>query len=489
MAMTDPPQSSPPAKTFWDRPRRLLQQGLGFVYGTLLLGILVNLVSNLLSFTSILNWITHYLFISGLIGGILLLLTVLAFWGDRRSLPAPSRMASPPLDPYDRVKLLKSVRRTWIEGLLEHSLHQAAWIDLCLQEQPDKLENPWRLQMQEFDREPHDLPVGTSIVKVYDEADGELLILGEPGAGKTTLLLQLARTLLDRAFADEHIPMPVVFNLSSWTKEKDTLVAWLVEDLETKYYVPHQVGQQWINAHRILPLLDGLDEVAKEARTDCIQKINDYQLKSNGNPIVVCCRSEEYDALSTRVTFRCAVSILPLTDSQINTYLEQAGEQVKVLKQWLDEDAELHDLARQPLMLNIFTLAYREATPTEMPAGTTREEMQRITFARYVERMLKRRKQSKRWKPEQVMRWLAFLAKQMQLKHLTTFPVAILQSSWLSRRDVLSLKDSSWETLYGRSVRWVSMLAFGVVGGIFVGRGFGLLFGLVGGITTVALLS
>ena len=43
------------------------------------------------------------------------------------------------------------------------------------------------------------LPAGSRITEVYNDADGELLILGEPSAGKTTLLLELTRDLLDRA--------------------------------------------------------------------------------------------------------------------------------------------------------------------------------------------------------------------------------------------------------------------------------------------------
>src|SRR6266536_4581768 len=41
----------------------------------------------------------------------------------------------------NRIRLLKRVRATWIEGVLEHSLHQAALIALNLQEQPDALAN------------------------------------------------------------------------------------------------------------------------------------------------------------------------------------------------------------------------------------------------------------------------------------------------------------------------------------------------------------
>ena len=208
-------------------------------------------------------------------------------------------------------------------------------------------------------------------------AEGELLILGEPGAGKTTLLLELARTLLERAEQDERLPIPIVFHLSSWAEKRQALRTWLVEELSTKYQVPRKIGQGWIDADQVLPLLDGLDEVAKEARIACVQQINDYyqsRLEHGSSPIVVCCRSEEYTALSTRIMLQHAVSILPLTDEQIDTYLEQAGEQVQVLRQALNEDTELRSLARQPLMLNIFTFAYQGAQASEVPTGATREE-------------------------------------------------------------------------------------------------------------------
>ena len=104
----------------------------------------------------------------------------------------------------NRRRLLERVRTMWIEGVLEHSLHQAALIALDLQEQPDALAHPWHLESQETNQPPHPLPAGTSIVQVYDQAWGSFLILGEPGAGKTTLLLELARTLVERAEADEH---------------------------------------------------------------------------------------------------------------------------------------------------------------------------------------------------------------------------------------------------------------------------------------------
>jgi GTPase SAR1 family protein len=270
----------------------------------------------------------------------------------------------------NRARLLKRVRATWIEGLLEHSLHQAAWIGLHLQEQPDALDNPWQFQVQELDRDPHPLPVGTSIVEVYDEADGELLILGEPGSGKTTLLLQLARTLLDRAEADEHLPLPVIFNLSSWAQKRQSLTEWFISELWTKYQVPHQVGQSLVQANRILPLLDGLDEVAEEARVVCVQAIPAYYHPIRNlaeRPLVLCCRSQEYEQISWPLPLSRAVSILPLTREQIDSYLSIGQEQLEDLRQALHQDAELYLLAGRPLMLSIFTLAYQRGITKDFP--------------------------------------------------------------------------------------------------------------------------
>src|SRR5947209_131268 len=147
------------------------------------------------------------------------------------------------MEQQNRTRLMKRMRATWIEGVLEHSLHQAALIALDLQEQPDALANPWQLEVQETNLPPRPLPAGTPLVQVYDKAEGELLILGEPGAGKTTLLLELARTLLDRVQADEHHLIPVVFHLSSWAEKRSLLSEWLIEELWTKYQIPRKIGQ------------------------------------------------------------------------------------------------------------------------------------------------------------------------------------------------------------------------------------------------------
>jgi predicted NACHT family NTPase len=158
-------------------------------------------------------------------------------------------------------------------------------------------------------------------MQIYDEAGGELLILGEPGAGKTTLLLQLASDLLKGAEQDSTSPMPVIFNLSSWAEKRLPLPDWFIEELFTKYQVPRNLGRFWVNNDQLLLLLDGLDEVNPVSRTACIQAINTYHQEHNLVSIVLCSRKAEYEAQSTRVTLSKAVVIQPLTSQQIDDYL------------------------------------------------------------------------------------------------------------------------------------------------------------------------
>jgi len=123
------------------------------------------------------------------------------------------------------------------------------------------------------------------IVKVFDAME-QLLILGAPGSGKTTLLLELARDLLDRAARDPTHPIPVVFPLSTWAESRRPLAEWLVEELYQRYVVHRKIGQAWVEADQILPLLDGLDEVKPAHRAACVEAINAFR-KAHDLPLVI----------------------------------------------------------------------------------------------------------------------------------------------------------------------------------------------------------
>ena len=335
-----------------------------------------------------------------------------------------------------RQRMLSSVRSIWIEGVLQRSLHHGALIDLDLMEFPEALSNPWHLAVQETTGPARPLPAGTSLVQLYDFADGELLLLGEPGAGKTTLLLALARELLERAEHNERYPLPVVLNLTSWPMRQSSLAEWLVEELRTKYQVPRKVGQGWVEAQHLIVLLDGLDETADEVRPACIKAIRAYQQEHPLVSLVICCRKEEYFAQALRIALCKAVVVQPLTPKQIDLYLARAGSQLEPVRQALLDDPLLQEMSTNPLMLSIVALTYRGEASADLTHIGSLDLRRRQIFETYVQRMLERRGVDTRYSTDETIRWLAWLAKQMQRQSLTEFYLERIQPTWLTHPQV-----------------------------------------------------
>lgn len=93
--------------------------------------------------------------------------------------------------------MLQRVKTYWLVGALQESLHGAALIDLAMTYRSNAVANavasqgmhaladwhqPDNLLPDELFDTP--LPIGTAITTVYDQAEGTLLVMGEPGAGK-----------------------------------------------------------------------------------------------------------------------------------------------------------------------------------------------------------------------------------------------------------------------------------------------------------------
>lgn len=162
-------------------------------------------------------------------------------------------------------QLLQIVRQE-VESRLRQSLHNAVLINLGKEAQPEQVKRPWDAEIKIGTRPAEPIPENTSILEVFDRSDvgGKLLILGNPGSGKTTTLLDLAKALIERAETDIAFPMPVLFNLSSWKDDQQSMPDWLVAELKSKYGVRQDIGKQWLQDRALLPLLDGLDEVKPE---------------------------------------------------------------------------------------------------------------------------------------------------------------------------------------------------------------------------------
>jgi DNA polymerase III delta prime subunit len=331
--------------------------------------------------------------------------------------------------------LLNKVTNYWIKGVLETSLHGKALIELGLEERLDAVDRPWGLIWESSDTPRQSLASGIRLIHKFDElgAGRTLLILGEPGSGKTTTLLELARDLITRANQDSSLPIPVVFNLSSWSDRSLAIDRWAIEELKTKYQVAQGISKQWLEAQKLLLLLDGLDEVSIEKRQSCIESINQFCTKFGQTETIVCSRIRDYENLSAKLCFQAAIYLQPLTQEQIQDYLQTMGKSFSTLKTSLKNDEILQELAQSPLMLSIMTLTYQDIHLEDSPQRTI-EEQRKNLFQAYIERMFNRRGNSDRYSKQQVKKWLSHLAKQMRKNSQTVFLLERIQPNWLKKK-------------------------------------------------------
>lgn len=124
-----------------------------------------------------------------------------------------------------------------------------------------------------------------------------LVVLGPGGSGKTTfavlLLLSLLRT---RAPGD---PVPVLFSLSSFDPARESAREWLRRRVAADYpaiadsraYGADAI-EDLLTEHRLIPVLDGLDELPERSRAAGLASLNDT-LPSD-TPLILTCRTEDY---------------------------------------------------------------------------------------------------------------------------------------------------------------------------------------------------
>ena len=259
-----PEQRNTISPRWWVRLCQWLWNQRGFIWGTLIVGIVINVIAALLTArTSIftgtllgatLQWIGEHLLLAVFISLSLLLLTLLVGAVSHRANDIPTHADVPSGQQQNRRAFIHLLHHEYRRQMAE-SLQGATMMTLALQQRTDVVLSSvslvsWR--MHASGEGP--LPVPASIVQAYDEAGSGLLILGAPGAGKSTLLRELASELLGRAEDDETQPIPVILNLSSWALKKPPLMLWLVDQLQLVYAISHSVGQTLIEQDQLLLL-------------------------------------------------------------------------------------------------------------------------------------------------------------------------------------------------------------------------------------------
>ncbi|MFZ4730784.1 MAG: NACHT domain-containing protein, partial [Pseudanabaena sp.] len=370
-----------------------------------------------------------------------------------------------------RQMLLRKVEQ-WekaIFGSLLEDLDVRLLLDLA--EQQDAIINYQNLAHKSREQMHQVLPAGTKALTKFDELGegGTLLILGEPGAGKTFALVEIAAVLKKRAEQDGNLAIPVIFNLSTWQDVTHPLEDWLTEQFKVQYRVQPSLSKSWLKHEQLILLLDGLDEVAATRRIACVNAIAAFHQGHGVMQMVVCCRLWEYKQLQTKLPFDGALLMKPLTHTQIDLYLSSLGDRMAGLHQVWQEDMVLQEIAQNPLMLFVMTIAYGDLSVSELAEQSSDIKTRRSDLCElYISRMYER-KLHLAYDKNKIRRWLQCLAQKMVAESQTVFYIERMQPYWLTE-----------------SQQWLYRLIFGLLFGLILGAAFGLIvepvIGLVAGL-------
>lgn len=321
---------------------------------------------------------------------------------------------------------------------------------------------------------------------------GWLVVLGEPGSGKTMLMVRLVLDLLARRKSGE--PVPVLVPITSWDPKKDDLHTWLEERLSIDHpglaaFVSTDEGEEsrigaLLALRKIVPILDGLDEMPPGARRAAIARLNETLARPGRPPqLLVTCRATEYRQAvgeygKSRIPLRgaAAIELRPLGVEHVAAYLTDDGKDARWIPvvEALGEGTEVGKALRTPLAVSLAAAIYNphpDDPVDEIPDPAdlcrselypTAEDIRDHLFEGFIAAAYR----SEPWREAEAGQWLTFLAR------------------YLNRRGTTSLQ---WWDLKGLAPRGLVPVVAGAVCGIVaaiaaasgthVGVGIGIGFG------------
>lgn len=413
----------------------------------------------------------------------------------RPETPLPVRELSPRTGNAARERYLRILKQD-IQNRLDVSIHKARMndlgidedvdlsLDLSVDDTPAATNFPWVYAV------PNSTQQFTHIGDAFTTYERRLLLLGGPGSGKTTTLLSITQHLIQEAENNPSAPIPLLVNLSKFQlktsttsifslrgdkqpaneKRDERMERWLVSVLTEYPGISAEVARAWIKEGRIAALLDGLDEVNDEYRAELVKVLNATYLRDYPDAVVVVCsRINEYlplqDREETRLQLKGAVTLQPLTKTQISEYLDKA--QATGLSKALHNDETLYQMAQTPLMLSMMTLAYGGVAPSDIPSHLSQIERRHHLMEAYVARMLQRKERRKRgipydedkrkdvptqeydYNPKHINSYLGWLAVRLSVRMQTAFSLHRL-FNFLTREINRDQQSGVW---------WVTVIA------------------------------
>lgn len=263
-----------------------------------------------------------------------------------------------------------------------------------------------------------------------------LVILGDAGAGKSVLLIRLMRDVLTARRPG--YPIPVLLPLGAWDPAATPLDGWIIARLRQDYsglaeQVTSMTGTTRSRAEllfltgRIVPVLDGFDEIAPELRGTAIESINRL---GSGLPLVVTSRADEYiagiHAAHEAINRAVPVELHGLEVAEVSEYLDELNGPVRRWQPVIDRlaaapDGPLSRTLRTPLMLWLARTVHAGGSVAELcelnePEDLENHLLDELVPALYLEHPPPAADRSafRDCRAEDVGPWLTFLARHVR---------------------------------------------------------------------------
>ncbi|MEU6265782.1 helix-turn-helix domain-containing protein [Saccharopolyspora shandongensis] len=351
----------------------------------------------------------------------------------------------------------------------------------------------------------------TEIADVYRRIpSGRLVVLGRAGSGKTILALRFTLDYLrTRTGAD---PVPVIFSVGSWDPAVTALRDWLIDQLLRDYpglvaSVPggSTLAAALVETGRVLPVLDGFDEIAHGLHQSAVEALNTTSL-----PLLLTSRPGEFAAAveATALAGAAGVELVELGRADLINYLPRTTRRGTAWDSVLDElrerpdseaSANLAAVLSTPLMVGLARTVYSEsgddpAVLLDTDRFPTREALEDHLLASFVPAVYRPRPSAGRrnWDPDRVRHWLGYLANHLDRLDTGDLKWWLLGTSLRRSSRILAVVlASAFVTAVVDALVILSFnamqhgIGLALVDGLLTGAELGLAFGLLYGLLVV----
>ncbi|MFE5813026.1 NACHT domain-containing protein [Streptomyces sp. NPDC056479] len=280
---------------------------------------------------------------------------------------------------------------------------------------------------------------------------GRVVLTGQAGAGKTVLAVELVLALLENRGPEDLVPVRLA--LAGWDTHR-AFEDWLAERLVEEYDRHPAVARLLVRQGRVLPVLDGLDEMDPAAASPAaapraraaLETLNGRFHGRSPAPVVLTCRAEQYEVFSGAgrgLRDSAWIDLAPVTADQARRYLDGRA----LTNAWqpvLDElgrhpQGPLAAALSTPWQLTLAATVYADGgDPEQLCARAADGSVQAHLLAEFLPASVRLHPwEPGRYDTQAVQRWLGLLA-----DHLRTMPSAVGPMPWSSGSTGTGVADS-----------------------------------------------